>query len=76
MSHSVSLRERDRKIGHRRVDDAGVVTYKKVTSFTSMQRNKTHVLLCAFSMHSQLDQKINVLKLLSLSVMNALTSCF
>ncbi|KAL8562178.1 Phosphatidylinositol 4-phosphate 5-kinase type-1 gamma [Nucella lapillus] len=26
---TVSLRERDRKIGHRRVDDAGVVTYKK-----------------------------------------------
>ncbi|WP_294077867.1 hypothetical protein, partial [Thiolapillus sp.] len=30
----------------------------------------------AFSMHSQLGQEINVLKLLSLSVMNALTSCF
>ncbi|XP_070178757.1 phosphatidylinositol 4-phosphate 5-kinase type-1 alpha-like isoform X3 [Littorina saxatilis] len=29
ISHSVSLREKDRKIGHRRVDEAGVVTYKK-----------------------------------------------
>ncbi|XP_076439316.1 phosphatidylinositol 4-phosphate 5-kinase type-1 alpha-like isoform X2 [Babylonia areolata] len=28
-NQALSLRERDRKIGHRRVDDAGVVTYKK-----------------------------------------------
>lgn len=33
----VSLRERDRKIGHRRVDDAGVVTYKKV-NFSKLKR--------------------------------------
>ncbi|XP_025082171.1 phosphatidylinositol 4-phosphate 5-kinase type-1 alpha-like isoform X3 [Pomacea canaliculata] len=33
----VSLRERDRKIGHRRVDDAGVVTYKKKPTSELMQ---------------------------------------
>lgn len=37
ISHTVSLRERERKIGHRRVDDAGVVTYKKKPTSELMQ---------------------------------------
>ena len=31
VSNPVSVKERGRKLGHRRVDESGVVTYKKVT---------------------------------------------
>lgn len=37
VGHTVSLRERERKIGHRRVDDLGVVTYKKKPTSELMQ---------------------------------------
>ena len=49
-------------------------TQKGNLIYTDAKKQDTFFLY-AFSMHSQLDQKINVLKLSSLSVMNALT-CF